>query len=56
MPEIRIKYFTEEIDKLEYIDGKSDWIGPAGQRRRRTEGRGIQADSSGSGYGASKGL
>ena len=26
MPEIRIKYFTEEIDKLEYIDGKSDWI------------------------------
>lgn len=26
MPEIKIKYFTEEIDKLEYIDGKSDWI------------------------------
>ena len=26
MPEIRIKYFTQEIDKLEYIDGKSDWI------------------------------
>ena len=23
---IRIKYFTEKIDKLEYIDGKSDWI------------------------------
>ncbi len=26
MPEIKIKYFTEEIAKLEYIDGKSDWI------------------------------
>ena len=26
METIRIKYFTEEIDKLDYIDGKSDWI------------------------------
>lgn len=26
MPQIRIKYFTDKIDKLEYIDGKSDWI------------------------------
>lgn len=23
---IKIKYFTEEIEKLTYIDGKSDWI------------------------------
>ena len=23
---IRIKYFTEASDKLDYIDGKSDWI------------------------------
>ena len=23
---IRIKYFSEEIEKLRYIDGKSDWI------------------------------
>ena len=23
---IKIKYFTDKIDKLEYIDGKSDWI------------------------------
>ena len=23
---IRIKYFTDEIDRLTYIDGKSDWI------------------------------
>ena len=22
----RIKYFTEEIEKLRYVDGKSDWI------------------------------
>lgn len=24
--EIKIKYFTDKIDKLNYIDGKSDWI------------------------------
>ncbi len=23
---IKIKYFTDRIDKLEYIEGKSDWI------------------------------
>lgn len=26
MEKIRIKYFTDEIEKLDYIDGKSDWI------------------------------
>lgn len=26
MPKIRIKYFSDKIDRLEYIDGKSDWI------------------------------
>lgn len=26
MPNIRIKYFTDKIDRLEYIGGKSDWI------------------------------
>lgn len=26
METIKIKYFTDQIDKLEYIDGKSDWI------------------------------
>lgn len=26
MKEIKIKYFTDAIDKLTYIDGKSDWI------------------------------
>ncbi len=26
MKKIKIKYFTEDIDKLTYIDGKSDWI------------------------------
>lgn len=24
--DIKIKYFTEDIDKLQYIDGKSDWV------------------------------
>lgn len=26
METIKIKYFTDEIEPLEYIDGKSDWI------------------------------
>ena len=26
MEKIKIKYHTEEIEKLRYIDGKSDWI------------------------------
>ena len=26
MKKIRIKYFTDKIEKLDYIDGKSDWI------------------------------
>ena len=26
MERIRIKYFTDKIDRLAYIDGKSDWI------------------------------
>ena len=26
MEHIKIKYFTDKIDKLEYIGGKSDWI------------------------------
>ena len=26
MEELKIKYFTDEIDELCYVDGKSDWI------------------------------
>lgn len=26
MKRVRVKYFTDQIEKLEYIDGKSDWI------------------------------
>ncbi len=26
MKEIKIKYFSEELEKLDYIEGKSDWI------------------------------
>ena len=26
MEQIKIKYFTDKIEKLDYIDGKSDWI------------------------------
>ena len=26
MPDIKIKYLSDKIDKLTYIDGKSDWI------------------------------
>ena len=26
LEKITIKYFTDKIDKLRYIDGKSDWM------------------------------
>ncbi len=26
MPNIKIKYFSDQIDKLQYIENKSDWI------------------------------
>lgn len=26
MKQIKIKYFSDEIERLDYIDGKSDWI------------------------------
>ena len=26
MEKIRIKYFSDDIERLRYIDGKSDWI------------------------------
>ena len=26
MEEIKVKYFTNDIDELCYVDGKSDWI------------------------------
>ena len=26
MINLKVKYFSEDIEKLRYIDGKSDWI------------------------------
>ena len=26
MKQIKIKYFSDEMERLDYIDGKSDWI------------------------------
>lgn len=26
MPKIRVKYFNDRVEKLAYVDGKSDWI------------------------------
>ncbi|MCC8142035.1 MAG: dUTP diphosphatase [Lachnospiraceae bacterium] len=26
MPKIRVRYFSDDLKRLEYIDGKSDWI------------------------------
>ena len=33
MKTITIKYFTDKIEKLTYIDGKSDWIDLCGRQR-----------------------
>ena len=39
MATIKIKYFTDKIDKLSYIDGKSDWIDLQGSRKCEIEKR-----------------
>ena len=28
METIKVKYFSEDVAPLEYVDGKSDWIDP----------------------------
>lgn len=33
METIRIKYFSEDVERLRYIDGKSDWIDLRASRR-----------------------
>lgn len=39
MKTITIKYFTDKIEKLTYIDGKSDWIDLRAARGRGLKGR-----------------
>ena len=56
MQKIRIKYFTDKIDKLEYIEGKSDWIDLRASENRGIKGRRVQADPVRSSHGAAKGL
>jgi len=51
MPQIRIKYFTDAIERLTYIDGKSDWID-----LRASESGGVLSDSTRRCHGASGGL
>ncbi len=56
MQKIRIKYFTDKIDKLEYIEGKSDWDRSSCIRNRGIKGRRVQADPVRNSHGAAKGL
>lgn len=37
MEKIKIKYLSDKIERLRYIDGKSDWIDPACGRACRAE-------------------
>ena len=52
MEKIRIKYFSEDIEKLTYIDGKSDWI----DLRAANESRRVLFDTSRDCHGAAKRL
>lgn len=56
MEKIRIKYFSDKIEKLTYIGGKSDWIDLPGISRCNIEGGRIQADPAGNRHGASQRL
>ena len=50
MVSIRIKYLSDKIEKLRYIDGKSDWI-DLRAAESGTEGRRIPPDPSGHCHG-----
>ena len=51
MQKIRIKYFHDDMEKLTYIDGKSDWID-----LRAAEDVELKAGAAWRCHGAAKGL
>lgn len=56
MEKIKIKYLSDKIERLRYIDGKSDWIDPACGRACRAEKGRISADSAGGCHAAATGV
>ena len=54
MKKIKIKYFTDKIDKLTYIDGKSDWIDLRASEDVEMKKRRLQDDSSWNCYETSR--
>lgn len=53
---IKIKYFTDAIDRLAYIDGKSDWIDLRAAREVVLKKGDFCPDSTWRGDGAAEGL
>ena len=56
MPQIRIKYFTDAIERLTYIDGKSDWIDLRASEEVTLKAGEFCTDSTRRCHGASGGL
>lgn len=56
MQKIRIKYFTDKIDKLEYIEGKSDWIDLRASETVELKAGEFKLVPLGVSHGAAKGL
>ena len=53
---IQIKYFHPEMEKLTYIDGKSDWIDLRCARRMELKKGDFRPDPAGRGYGTARRL
>ena len=56
MEKIKIQYLNDQVERLRYIDGKSDWIDLRAAEEVTLKKRGICPDSSGGGHEAAGGL
>ena len=50
MEEIKVKYFTDDIDELCYVEGKSDWIDLHAAETVTMKAGGVPADPLGGGH------
>lgn len=56
METIKVKYFSEDVAPLEYVDGKSDWIDLRAAQEVTLRAGEFSADPPGRRHGAAGGL
>lgn len=56
MQKIKIKYFTDKIEPLDYIEGKSDWIDMRASEEVTLKAGEFATDPAWRGNGTSKGI